>query len=206
VFALYALVLAATLIGAGLTSEPSAWEPVSLVVALTVVTVLADVAVVSARRLRGSASLVVQTTIMALLGPAPAVVISVMSIFVIDAVLFRIDRIRTIRNLATVGVLGLVGGLLFEGLSDALGIDTQDPVYAALAVPIYMALTTANLVMAVVGHPHIPREDWGRTIKEAGPPALRLELMDASWRRPRCCCGFRAAWMQPSVSSRCWSS
>jgi signal transduction histidine kinase len=140
VFALYALVLAATLIGAGLTSEPSAWEPVSLVVALTVVTVLADVAVVSARRLRRSASLVVQTTIMALLGPAPAVVVSVMSIFVIDAVLFRIDRIRTIRNLATVGVLGLVGGLLFEGLSDALGIDTQDPVYAALAVPIYMAL------------------------------------------------------------------
>jgi hypothetical protein len=71
VFALYALVLAATLIGAGLTSEPSAWEPVSLVVALTVVRVLADVAVVSARRLRRSASLVVQTTIMALLGPAP---------------------------------------------------------------------------------------------------------------------------------------
>jgi hypothetical protein len=130
--------------------------------------VLADVAVVSARRLRRSASLVVQTTIMALLGPAPAVVVSVMSIFVIDAVLFRIDRIRTIRNLATVGVLGLVGGLLFEGLSDALGIDTQDPVYAALAVPIYMALTTANLVMRSSGiHTSLGRTGDGPSRRRA---------------------------------------
>jgi signal transduction histidine kinase len=179
VFALYALVLAAVLLGAVLTSEPSAWEPVSLVVALTVVTVLADVAVVSARRLRRSAGLLVQTTIMALLGPAPAVVISMASILLIDAALFRIDRIRTVRNLAIVGVLGLVGGLLFEVASDVLGISTQDPAYAALALPIYMALTTANLVMAVVGHPQIPREDWGRTIKEAGLPALPLELVNA---------------------------
>jgi signal transduction histidine kinase len=171
--------LAVVLIGAGLTSEPSAWEPVSLVVALTVVTVLADVAVVSARRLRRSAGLLVQTTIMALLGPAPAVAISVASILLIDAALFRIDRIRIVRNLAIVGVLGLVGGLLFEVLSDGLGISTQDPAYAALALPIYMALTTANLVMAVVGHPQIPREDWGRTIKEAGLPALPLELVNA---------------------------
>jgi signal transduction histidine kinase len=178
-FALYALVLAAVLLGAVLTSEPSAWEPVSLVVALTVVTVLADVAVVSARRLRRSAGLLVQTTIMALLGPAPAVVISMASILLIDAALFRIDRIRTVRNLAIVGVLGLVGGLLFEVASDVLGISTQDPAYAALALPIYMALTTANLVMAVVGHPQIPREDWGRTIKEAGLPALPLELVNA---------------------------
>jgi signal transduction histidine kinase len=179
VFAFYALVLGMVLVGAVLTSEPSAWEPVSLVVALTVVTVLADVAVVSARRLRRSAGLLVQTTIMALLGPAPAVLISVASILLIDAALFRIEPIRTVRNLAIVGVLGLVGGLLFEVVSGTLGISTQDPVYAALVVPIYMALTVANLVMAVVGHPHIPREDWGRTIKEAGLPALPLELVNA---------------------------
>ena len=179
VFVLYALLLAVVLIGAALTSEPSEWEPVSLVVALTVVMVLADVAVVSARRLRRSAGLLVQTTIMALLGPAPAVVISLGSILLIDAALFRVERIRTVRNLAIVGVLGLVGGLLFEVLSDVLGISTQDPAYAALALPIYMVLTALNLVMAVVGHPHIPREDWGRTIKEAGLPALPLELVNA---------------------------
>ena len=178
-FALYGLLLAAVLVGAGLTSEPSAWEPVSLVVALTVVMVLADLAVVRARRLRRSAGLVVQTTIMAVLGPAPAVAISLASIFLIDAVIFRVERIRTVRNLAIVGVLGLGGGLLFEVLSDGLGISTQDPAYAALAFPVYLVLSAANLVMAVVGHPHIPREDWGRTIKEAGRSALPLELVDA---------------------------
>ena len=144
VFALYALLLAAVLIGAGLTSEPSAWEPVSLVVALTVVMVLADVAVVSARRLRRSAGLLVQTTIMALLGPAPAVAISLASILLIDAVLFRVERIRTVRNLAIVGVLGLAGGLLFEAARDGLGIGMQDPAYAVLALPIYVVLTIAN--------------------------------------------------------------
>ena len=178
-FVLYALLLAAVLIGAVVTSEPSAWEPVTLVNALTIVLVLADVAVFSARRLRRSGGLLVQTTIMALLGPAPAVAISVGSILLSDAALFRVERIRTVRNLAIVGVLGLAGGLLFEALSDALGISTQDPAYAALAVPIYMVLTTANLVMAVVGPPHIPREDWGRTIRDAGLPALPLELVNA---------------------------
>jgi hypothetical protein len=85
VFVLYALLLAVALIGAVLTSEPRSWEPVSLVAALTVVMVLADVAVVWARRLRVSAGLLVQTTIMALLGPAPAVAIGVASILVSDA-------------------------------------------------------------------------------------------------------------------------
>jgi signal transduction histidine kinase len=178
-FVLYALLLAAVLVVAALTSEASAWQPVSLVVALTVVMVLADVAVVWSRRLRVSAGLLVQTTIMALLGPAPAVAISVGSILVIDALIFRVEPIRTIRNLAIVSVLGLAGGLMFEVLRDVLGISTEDPVYALLVLPVYLVLSFANLVMAVVGHPYIPREDWARTIRESGLPALPRELINA---------------------------
>lgn len=86
IIVLHSVLLGTVLAAAAMTSEVEAWQPVSLVVALAVVMFLADVAVVWARRLRVSAGLLVQVTIMALLGPAPAVAIAVASIFVIDAV------------------------------------------------------------------------------------------------------------------------
>jgi len=175
----HALLLATVLVAAAMTSETRAWQPVSLVVALAVVMVLADVAVVWARRLRVSAGLLVQVTIMALLGPAPAVAIAVASIFVIDAVIYRVGPIRLVMNLTIVAVLGLAGGLLFAALRDAFGIGTDDTVYAALVLPVYVVLAAANLVMVVVGHPYIERADWGRTIKESGLPTLPLELVNA---------------------------
>jgi signal transduction histidine kinase len=178
-FVLHALVFAAAVAVAAMTSEARQWEPVSLVAALAVVMVLADTAVVWARRLGVTAGLVVQVTIMALLGPAPAVAIAVASILLIDAALYRVGPVRTVRNLTIFAVLGLVGGLLFEGLRTALGIGTEDPVYAAVVLPVYVFLSVANLVMAVVGHPYIRPEDWRRTIKESGRPALPLELVNA---------------------------
>ena len=60
---------------AALTSERADWQPITLLAALGLVMVVADAATVSARRIRISAGLTVQTTIMALLGPAPAVAI-----------------------------------------------------------------------------------------------------------------------------------
>ena len=56
------------------------WQPTTLVAALAMVMVLADVAVGRAPQVRVSLGLMVQTTMMALLGPAPAVVIGVLSI------------------------------------------------------------------------------------------------------------------------------
>jgi signal transduction histidine kinase len=175
----HSLLLATVLVAAAATSEAEAWQPVSLVIALAVVMFLADVAVVWARRLRVSAGLLVQVTIMALLGPAPAVAIAVASIFVIDAIIFRVGPTRLVMNLTIVAVLGLAGGLLFEALRDALGIGTDDALYAALVLPVYVVLAAANLIMVVVGHPYIEREDWGRTFKESGFPTLPLELVNA---------------------------
>lgn len=175
----HSVLLAGVLAAAATTSKASAWEPTSLVAALAVVMVLADVAVVWARRLRVSAGLLVQVTIMALLGPAPAVAIAVASIFVIDAVIYRVGGVRLVMNLTTVAVLGLAGGLLFAALRDAFGVGTGDALYAALVLPVYVVLAATNLVMVVVGHPYIERADWGRTIREAGLPTLPLELVNA---------------------------
>jgi len=175
----HSLLLTGVLALAAVTSEARAWEPVSLVVALGVVMVVADIAVVWARRLRVSAGLMVQVTIMALLGPAPAVAIAVASIFVIDAVIYRVGPIRLVMNLTIVAVLGLAGGLLFAALRDAFGIGTGDALYAALVPPVYVVLAAANLAMVVIGHPYIERADWRRTIRESGLPTLPLELVNA---------------------------
>ena len=82
-------------------------------------------------------------------------------------------------NLTIVAVLGLAGGLLFAALRDAFGVGTEDAVYAALVLPVYVVLAVANLLMVVVGHPYIDRADWGRTMKESGLPTLSLELVNA---------------------------
>ena len=177
VFLLYAALLVAVLVVAAMTSEASAWKPASLVIALTVVMVLADVAVVWSRRLRVSAGLLVQTTIMALLGPAPAAAIAVASIFVIDAVIFRIEPIRTIRNLAIVAVLGLAAGSCSRRSAACSGSAprtrsmrrsccrstcprAREPRHGGRRAPIH------------------PAGGCG-TIKESGLPALPLELVNA---------------------------
>jgi signal transduction histidine kinase len=178
-FRLHLVLLAALLAVAAATSEARAWEPLSLVIALAAVMVLADLAVVWARRLRVSAGLLVQVTIMALLGPAPAVAIAVASIVVVDGFIYRVGRLSTLRNLTIVATLGLAGGLLFESLRSALDVSTEDAMYAALVLPGYLVLAAANLVMVVVGHPYIDRADWRRTIKESGVPTLPLELVNA---------------------------
>ena len=64
---------------AALTSERADWQPISARRrARRSSMVVADVAAVSARRIRISAGLMVQVTIMALLGPAPAVAIGLL--------------------------------------------------------------------------------------------------------------------------------
>jgi signal transduction histidine kinase len=178
-FLLHVLLLFVVLAATAAASEARSWQPLSLVVALAAVMLLADIAVVWARRLRVSAGLLIQVTIMALLGPAPAVAIAVASILLVDSFVFRVGRVETLMNLTIVAVLGLAGGLLFEGLRDALGISTEDAIYAALVLPLYVLLSASNLTMVVIGHPYIARSDWARAIKESALPALPLELVNA---------------------------
>jgi hypothetical protein len=64
---------------AAATSEAADWQPLRLVVALALLHVLADSVVVWARRIRVAAGCTVQVVTAALLGPAPAVAIALLS-------------------------------------------------------------------------------------------------------------------------------
>ena len=65
--------LAAVIGLAALVSDGEDWQPASLLVALAVLQLLSESILLPARRLKVSSGSVVQVTVMALLGPAPAV-------------------------------------------------------------------------------------------------------------------------------------
>jgi signal transduction histidine kinase len=173
-----AALLLITLVMTAVISESQQWQPTTLVVALSLVMVLADVAVVWARKLRVSPGLMVQTTMMALLGPSPAVAIGALSIFLIDGVVYRVGAVRTLMNVMTAAVLGLTGGLIFEALRGALGLGMADSAYAALVLPVYGLLAMLNLAVICAFHPLLQAGERARVFRESGLPTLPLELLN----------------------------
>ena len=158
---------------AALVSERNDWQPFTLVAVLGTVMVVADVAAVSARRLRISAGLMAQVTIMALLGPAPAVAIGLLATLV-DSRVNRVNAQYTLHNLFMFAVLGLVGGLLFDVLRDSYGLDRHDTAYALLVLPAYLLLVGVNLLL-VSTHPTLGTRRL-HVFRETGLPALPLEV------------------------------
>jgi signal transduction histidine kinase len=159
-----------------LLSEPSDWRPVSLVVGLAAAALVADMATFAARRIRISAGLMVQTTAMALLGPAPAAVIGMFA----TAVESRVHKVRlanALNNIVIFGVLGIAGGVLFDVLRDAVGVDRRSVVYAALLLPVYALLATANLALVAASHVDVAAGSRRRILRETGVPSIPLELV-----------------------------
>jgi signal transduction histidine kinase len=170
--------LAAVVALAALTSESSDWRPLSLLIVLAAATIVADAATVAARRIRISAGLVVLTVIMALLGPAPAVAVA----FVSTLVETRVNRVSfrsTLNNLVVFGILGLLGGVVFDVLGEALDLDRTDAAYALLAFPVYALLTGLNFVLVVALHPALADANRWRTLRETLIPSLPFELVNA---------------------------
>jgi signal transduction histidine kinase len=172
------LFLAATLAAAAFASEPADWKPVSLVVALGVVMLVADGAVVWTRRLRVSAGSMAQVPIMALLGPAPAVAIGVLSTM-LESRIYRLRASAVLTNVSSVAAMGLVGGVLFEVLGGWLDLDRDDAAYAALVLPIYVLLLPVNLAVVLGSHGELRGAELRRVARESALPALPVELAAA---------------------------
>jgi signal transduction histidine kinase len=162
---------------AAFTSDQEDWEPVGLLLTLGIGTVVANAASVAAGSVRLSAGLMVQTTAMALLGPAPAVLIAIVS-DVIDARVNRVSLASTMNNLLTFSLLGLVGGVLFELLRDWFDLGLEDTGYALLTLPVYLLLSALNLAMVTVLHPELPRGARVRVFWESGVPVFPLEFIN----------------------------
>ena len=160
-----------------LASDREDWDSIGLLLTLGLGTIVADLASVAARSVRLSVGLMVQTTAMALLGPAPAVLIAIVSTL-IDARVNRVSLASTMNNLLTFSLLGLVGGVLFEVLGDWFDLGLEDTAYALLALPIYLLLSAINLAMVTIMHPELPRGARVRVFWESGVPVFPFEVIN----------------------------
>ena len=165
------------LVVTALVSDAEDWQPPRLVVALAVLYTIADSIAVQARRVRLSAGMTVQMTTAALLGPGPAVALSLASNLV-DSLVNRVPVAGALTNMAMIPALGLVAGVLFEAAGGALGLDREMPAYAALVPPIYLVVFALNVVCFAAFNPTCPRRNRRRILPETAIPMIPWEILN----------------------------
>jgi putative nucleotidyltransferase with HDIG domain len=148
-----ALVLAAAVAGAILTSSDDQWHPLALVALLVVLVLGSDLLVLPAKRFRIGGSFTGLILAIALLGPAPGVAMGLAAAGV-DAARRRVRGTYLLSNLATYATFPLLGGLLLYALrrNDAPAAEG----YALAVFGVFLAANALNFLM-IAGHTRILR-------------------------------------------------
>jgi putative nucleotidyltransferase with HDIG domain len=168
----HAVLLVASLIGAAVTSRASDWEPVTLVLLLTVLSLISEAMTVETRGLRLSGAFISTVLAMTLCGPAPAVAIAVISILpdFRRPLPFRL----VLANLTTFATFPLVGGLLARGMD----LDAQASLNFGLGVFLVFAATnTLNFVLIAAGRRGWQGDSIRRQLRMMFVPVLPAEAL-----------------------------
>jgi putative nucleotidyltransferase with HDIG domain len=166
--------LVITCVGAAVSSRASDWHPVWLVATLGLLGVLGDRVHARAGRMRLSAGLTIVGLAMALLGPAPAVAICLVS-RILDAVLADGIRLRG-RRLALVWNLGmyiyvLLGALAIRAVADG-GVPRGSAVFALVVVATISLANVLNFLLAAIWIRVQAGIPIGRQLRRSYLPAL----------------------------------
>jgi putative nucleotidyltransferase with HDIG domain len=168
----HVVLLAASLVGAVVTSRASDWDPVTLVLLLTVLSLISEAMTVETRGLRLSGAFISTVLAMTLCGPAPAVAIAVLSILpdFRRPLPFRL----ILANLTTFATFPLVGGLLAR----AMDLDAQDSLNFGLGVFLVFAATnTLNFLLIAAGRRGWQGDSLRRQLRVMFVPVLPAEAL-----------------------------
>lgn len=166
-----ALLLAAAVTGAALTSVPQDWQPLPLVFLLAALALGCDAMPLTLGRYRFTGGFVAIVLAMALLGPAPAVAIGVLCAGV-DAARTRPDLGYLLNNLAAYATFALAGGLTLAAV--------DGPVLLAVAcVGVAVAVNLLNFLV-IAAHAAIRDGDpLLRAFRTTWLPVLNWEVATA---------------------------
>jgi putative nucleotidyltransferase with HDIG domain len=130
---------------AALDSSSQDWRPPELFAVLLAAALGSDLLAVRYKVQRISGSFLAIVLAMALLGPAPAVVIGVTTVLV-DQLRARNPVPRLITNLATYAVFPLLGGLLIHAAADAVGLKEDDLGFFLLVFGAFLVVNLLNFL------------------------------------------------------------
>jgi putative nucleotidyltransferase with HDIG domain len=138
-------VLVAACAAAAATSTAADWRPPELVAVLLALALGSDLLAVRHKVQRISGSFLALVLAMALLGPAPAVAIGIVSVLV-DQLRARNPPARLITNLATYATFPLVGALLIAGIASALDLRDDDLGFSVLILGVFLVSNLLNFL------------------------------------------------------------
>jgi putative nucleotidyltransferase with HDIG domain len=130
---------------AAVDSTAADWRPPELVAVLLALAIVSDLLAIRHRVQRVSGSFLAIVLAMALLGPAPAVAIGVISVLV-DQLRSRNPLPRFITNVATYATFPLVGGLLVQAAASALDLSEDDLAFSLLIVAGFVVAHLLNFL------------------------------------------------------------
>jgi putative nucleotidyltransferase with HDIG domain len=134
---------------AALDSTAADWEPPELFAVLLALAIGSDLLAVRHKVQRISGSFLALVLAMALLGPAPAVVMGVVSVLV-DQLRARNPLARFITNLATYATFPLIGGLVIEAVAGGLDLSEDDVGFSLLILGVFLLSNLLNF-LAIAG-------------------------------------------------------
>jgi putative nucleotidyltransferase with HDIG domain len=150
VFGLSLVLFAAALAADVALAHMGSWN-VALLIILAPLVILADVMDIRIAAMRVSGAFLGLLLAAAILGPAQASVLAILSI-VLDTVRCRPRKVWAAVNLAAFATFPLLGGLVMHGLADATGFTIDDPEFGLVIVAGAIVATLSNfLISAVAG-------------------------------------------------------
>ena len=146
------LILVAALAVAAATTELDHWRPLGLVALLAVVAIACDFVTVPTDRLKISGTHVIFVLAMTLCGPAPAMLIALLSVLVAatwERPPHRPSRLLLLNNLATYATFPLVGGLAIAWAHESAGIDPRGTAFLLFVFAVFLLSNILNFTMSV---------------------------------------------------------
>jgi putative nucleotidyltransferase with HDIG domain len=163
---------------AAIDSSAADWRPPELFAVLLALAIGSDFLALQHRAQRISGSFLAIVLAMALLGPAPAVTIGVLSVLV-DQLRARNPLPRLITNLATYATFPLIGGLLIEGAASALDLQEDDLAFSAVIFGGFLVAIVLNFLGIAGDYVFHNRGSLAHEVRTILVPVLPSELVSA---------------------------